>query len=177
MVGEDRLVLVKVTEHNQPQPQPIAEVRDSIVAAIKKDRGSQAALKAAQDGQAKLQAGTSFDDVAKQLGVSSEPARFVARTDTTLPAQVRALVFNSPKPDKPIYRAVALQTGGAAVVAVTGLRTDAPQVDKDKLADQVNQQREQVKQDAVRHGQADAEAYVEELRRTAEVRKNPKAFE
>jgi peptidyl-prolyl cis-trans isomerase D len=177
MVGEDRLVLVKVTEHNKPQPQPVAEVRDSIVAAIKKDRGSQAALKAAQDGQAKLQAGTSFDDVAKQLGVSSEPARFVARSDSTLPAQLRELVFNSPKPDKPVYRAVALQTGGAAVVAVTGLRTEAPQVDKDKLADQVNQQSMQAKQDAMRHGQADAEAYVEEMRRTADVRKNPKAFE
>ena len=29
----------------------------------------------------------------------------------------------------------------------------------------------------MRHGQAEAEAYVEEMRRTADVRKNPKAFE
>ena len=177
LVGEDRLVLVKVTEHNKPQPQPVAEVRDTIVAAIKKERGSEAALKAAQDGQAKLQAGTSFDDVAKQLGVSSEPARFVARSDSTLPAQLREFVFNSPKPNKPVYRAVALQTGGAAVVAITGLRTDTPGADKTKMADQLNQQNTQAKQDAARHGQADAEAYVEEMRRTADVRKNPKAFE
>jgi peptidyl-prolyl cis-trans isomerase D len=178
LVGEDRLVLVKVTEHSKPQPKPVAEVRDGIVAAIKKDRGSEAALKAAQEGQAKLQAGTSFDDVARQLGVSSEPARFVARADSTLPAQLRELVFNSPKPaDKPVYRAVALQTGGAAVVAVTALRTEAPQVDKDKVADQLRQQGAQAKQDANRHGQADAAAYVEEMRRTADVRKNPKAFE
>jgi peptidyl-prolyl cis-trans isomerase D len=171
-------VLVKVTEHSKPQPKPVAEVRDSIVAAIKKDRGSQAALKAAQDGQAKLQAGTSFDDVARQLAVSSEPARFVARSDSTLPAQLRELVFNSPKPtDKPVYRAVALQTGGAAVIAVTALRTDAPGADKDKAADQLRQQSAQAKQDAARHGQADAAAYVEEMRRTADVRKNPKAFE
>ena len=177
LVGEDRLVLVKVTEHNKPQPQPVAEVRDTIVAAIKKERGSEAALKAAQDGQAKLQAGASFDDVAKQLGVSSEPARFVARSDSTLPAQLREFVFNSPKPNKPVYRAVALQTGGAAVVAVTGLRTETPEADKTKMADQLNQQSTQAKQDAARHGQADAEAYVEEMRRTADVRKNPKAFE
>jgi peptidyl-prolyl cis-trans isomerase D len=178
LVGEDRLVLVKVTEHNKPQPHPVAEVRDSIVAAIKKERGSEAALKAAQDAQAKLQAGTSFDDVARQLGVSSEPARFVARSDSTLPAQLRELVFNAPKPaDKPVYRAVALQTGGAAVVALTGLRTETPGADKTKVADQLNQQSAQAKQDAARHGQADAEAYVEEMRRTADVRKNPKAFE
>src|SRR5882757_8697425 len=62
MVGEDRLVLVTVTDHKAPQPKPVAEVKDGIVAAIKKDRGSEAALKAAQDAQAKLAAGTSFDD-------------------------------------------------------------------------------------------------------------------
>jgi peptidyl-prolyl cis-trans isomerase D len=178
LVGEDRLVLVKVTEHNKPQPKPVAEVRDGIVAAIKKDRGSEAALKAAQEAQAKLQAGTSFDDVARQLGTSSEPARFVARTDPALPAQLRELVFNSPKPTgKPVYRAVALQTGGAAVVALTSLRTNTPDADKDKLADQLKQQSAQAKQDAARHGQADAAAYIDEMRRTADVRKNPKAFE
>jgi peptidyl-prolyl cis-trans isomerase D len=178
LVGEDRLVLVKVTEHSKPQPQPIADVRDGIVAAIKKERGSESALKAAQDSQAKLQAGTSFDDVAKQLGVSSEPARFVGRSDSTLPPQLRELVFNSPKPtDKPVYRAVALQTGGAAVVAVTALRTNMPEADKDKAVAQLRQQSVQAKQDAARHGQADAAAYVEEMRRTADVRKNPKAFE
>ena len=53
----------------------------------------------------------------------------------------------------------------------------APAPDKDKLADQLREQSAQAKQDAARHGQADAEAYIEEMRRTAEVRKNPKAFE
>jgi len=171
-------VLVKVTEHNKPQPTPVAEVRDGIVAAIKKERGSQAALKAAQEGQSKLQAGASFDDVVKQLGVSSEPAKFITRTDAAIPAQLRELVFDSPKPtDKPVYRAVALQSGGAAVVAVTRLRTETPEVDEAKLADRLRQQALQMKQDAQRHGQGDAAAYVEEVRRTADVRKNPKAFE
>jgi peptidyl-prolyl cis-trans isomerase D len=178
LVGEDRLVLVKVTDHKPPAPRPVADVRDSIVAAIKKDRGSEAALKAAQDGQAKLLAGTSFDDVAKQLGVSSEPARFIGRTDSTTPAELREFVFKAPKPtDKPVYKALALQTGGAALVAMTQLRTEAPVVDKNKQADEIKQQNMTAKQDAARHGQGDAAAYVEEMRRTADVRKNPKAFE
>jgi peptidyl-prolyl cis-trans isomerase D len=179
LVGEDRLVLVKVLEHHNPEPKPLAEVRDGIVAAIKKDRGSQAALKAAQEARDKLESGASFDDVAKQLGVTSEPAKFVGRTDSTLPAQLRALVFESPKPadNKPIYRAVALQTGGAAVVAVSKLRTELPEPGKDQLVEQAKQRTLQAKQDAARHGQADATAYVEEIRRTADVRKNPQAFE
>jgi len=178
LVGEDRLVLVKVTEHSKPQPTPLAEVRDGIVAAIKKERGSEAALKAAQDAQARLQAGTSFDEVAKQLGVSSEPAKFITRTDSTLPAQLRELVFDSPKPTgKALNRAIALQSGGAAVVAVTKVRPGPAETDKDKLAAWIQQQAQLARQDAARHGEADAAAYVEEVRRTADVRKNPKAFE
>ncbi len=178
LVGEDRLVLVKVTDRSKPQPTPLAEVKDGIVTIIKRERASAAALKAAQDAQAKLQAGTPFDEVVKQLGVSSEPARFVARTDGALPAQLRDLVFNSPKPNgKPYYRAVSLDTGGAALIALTGVRVEEPAADKDKAAEKVQQQVAQVKQEAARHGRADAAAYVEEVRRTADVRKNPKAFE
>jgi peptidyl-prolyl cis-trans isomerase D len=178
LVGEDRLVLVKVTQHNKPAPAPLAEVRDGIVANIKKERGAAAALRAAQDGQAKLQAGASFDEVVKQLGVSSEPGKFIARTDATTPVQLRDVVFNSPKPtDKPVYRAIAMPTGGAALLAVTKLRIEDPSADKDKGGEHLQQQAMQARQDAARHGQGDAAAYVEEIRRTAEVRKNPKAFE
>jgi peptidyl-prolyl cis-trans isomerase D len=173
ILGEDRLVLVKVLEHHKPEPKPLAEVRDGIVAAIKKERGSQAALKAAQEAEAKLDSGTPFDAVAKELGVPSDPARFVGRNDPKLPPQLRDLVFNSPKPgEKPVYRAVPLGTGGAALLAVTNLRTQTPEADKDKQTKAL-----QAKQDAEMHGQADAAAYVEEVRRTADVRKNPKAFE
>ena len=56
----------------------------------------------------------------------------------------------------------------------TQLRVDAPETDKP--AD-LPQRVMQAKQDAARHGQADVGAYIEEMRRTAEVRKNPKAFE
>jgi peptidyl-prolyl cis-trans isomerase D len=178
LAGEDRLVLVKVLEHDPPRPKPVAEVRDSIVAQIKKDRGSEAALQAAQQGQAKLESGASFDEVAKQLGVSSAPVRFIGRADSTVPAQLRELVFNSPKPTgKPVYRALALTTGGAALMAVTQIRTEMPEPDKAKQAEQIKQQTLMAKQDAARHGQVDAAAYVEEMRRTADVRKNPRAFE
>jgi peptidyl-prolyl cis-trans isomerase D len=179
MVGEDRLVLVKATDHKAPQAKPVAQVKDGIVAALKKEKGSEAALKAAQDAQAKLAAGTSFDEVAKQLGVTAEPAKFIGRTDSTVPAELRDFVFRAPKPagDKPVYKAVAMQTGGAAVVALTQLRTEVPTADAQKQADLIKQQAAASRQDAMRHGQGDAAAYVEQMRQAAVVRKNPKAFE
>lgn len=171
LLGDDRLVLIKVLDRKKPEPKPMAEVHDTIVAALKKQNSSDAALKGAESAQAKLESGTSFDDVAKELGVTAEPSRFVGRTDPAVPAQIRSLVFDVPKPadNKPVYRAVKLDTGGAAVVAVTGMRVDS------NANKQMEAARE--KQDAESQGMSEATAYLEEARRTADVRKNPKAFE
>ncbi|MBV8742413.1 MAG: peptidyl-prolyl cis-trans isomerase [Sinobacteraceae bacterium] len=178
LVGDDRLVLVKVVSRDKAQPQPLAEVRDSIVAAIRKERGSQAALQAAQQAQGKLAGGESFDSVAKGLGVTASPLRFIGRTDPSIPAALREAAFNSAKPEgKAVYKAMVLPTGGAAVLAITMVRTEPADVPKEQQASRVQQQVMQAKQDAMRHGQEDALIYAEEVRRDAKVRKNLKVFE
>jgi hypothetical protein len=79
-------------------------------------------------------------------------------------------VFAAPLPaGKPLYRALALGDGGVAVVAVTRVRTAAAH-DPRTLGDRALQEAERL-------GTDEAMAYVEEMRRTADVRKNPKAFE
>ena len=172
LLGDDRLVLVKVLDRKKPEPKPVAEVHDTIVAALKKQNGSEAALKAAESAKAKLEGGASFDEVAKELGITAEPARFIARTDPAVPAQIRTTVFALPKPsgDKPVYRALKLDTGGAAVVDLTKVKVDATNANKQLEATRV-------KQEVERQGTEDATAYLEDVRRTADVRKNPKAFE
>jgi hypothetical protein len=145
-------------------------VHDAIVAILKKEHGSDAALKAAQAAQTKLDGGASFDDVAKELGLTAEPARFVGRTDPAVPAAIRTLVFDVPRPtEKPVYRALKIDTG-AALVAVTKSRVDTSDANKQMQA-------ELVKRELDRQGTADAVAYLEDVRRKADVRKNPKAFE
>ena len=171
LVGEDRLVVVKVLDHLKPEPKPVAEVRDGIVVTLRKQRGTAAAFKAAEAARGKLDSGTSFDDVAKELGVAAEPAKFVGRNDAAVPAQIRTLVFGSPKPaGKPIYRALQLDDGGTAIVALTKLREQAD--DQSKQAD-VAAAREALS----RHGTSEVSAYIEEVRRTADVKKNLKALE
>jgi hypothetical protein len=70
-----------------------------------------------------------------------------------------------------------MQTGGAGIVALTQLRTEAPVADAEKQAEQIKQQAAASREEAMRHGQGDAAAYVEQMRQAAVVRKNPKAFE
>ena len=102
--------------------------------------------------------------------MSADPAHFVGRRDPSVPAQVREAVFAMPSPaGKPAFRALALNDGGAAVVAVTAVRT-APAHDPKAQADRAVQE-------AQNQGQNEVMAYVAEVRRTADVRKNPKAFE
>jgi peptidyl-prolyl cis-trans isomerase D len=171
LLGDNALVIVKVLEHRKPAPKPIASVRADIVAAITKDRENAAARQAAQAMRAKLEAGGSFDEAAAALGLKVDAAHFVGRNDPSVPVQVRTALFAAPKPaGKPVYLALPLSTGGAAVAAVTQVRTGAASQDSQAQA-------ERVQEAAGRAGLAEALDYVAELRRTASVRKNPKAFE
>jgi peptidyl-prolyl cis-trans isomerase D len=170
LLGDDRLVIFKVLQHRVSAPKPLAEVRDSIVAAISKDQGTQAALGAAQRAREQLLKGASFDEVAQELKVSADPAHFIGRNDPSVPAQVREAAFGLSKPaGKPESRALTLNDGGAALVVVSAVRT-APAQDVAAKASRSQQESERL-------GTAAALAYVDEVRRTASVRKNPKAFE
>jgi len=172
IAGEDRLIIVKVLDRKQPALKPLAEVHDSIVADLRKQAGTQAAMKAADEATAKLDAGASFDTVAKDLGVTAEPAKFVSRGEAAVPAQVLSSVFSAPKPvnGKPVYRAVKLTTGGAAIYALTNIRT--------KPGDQ-NVQAENAyrRQAAARLGEQAVMGYIDEMRRTATVKKNVAALD
>jgi peptidyl-prolyl cis-trans isomerase D len=170
LLGDDRLVIFKVLEHRAAAPKPLAEVRDSIVAASTKEQGTQAALSAAQRGRDELLKGSSFDAIAGELKVSADPAHFISRNDPSVPAQVREAAFALPRPaGKPEFTALTLNDGGAAVIAVSGVRTAAAH-DNEAQASRTQQESERL-------GTGAALAYVDEVRRTASVRKNPKAFE
>jgi peptidyl-prolyl cis-trans isomerase D len=171
LLGEDRIVIVKDLEHHKAAPQPVAEVHEVIIAAIMKERGSAAAVQAANEARDKLTGGADFDQVVHGLGVTADPAHFVGRTDPSIPAQIRETVFRAPKPEgKPIYRALQLSEGGAALVAVTSLRTHGAAVNAQADATAAEKSRTQ-------QGEGEVAAYLEEIRRTASVKKNPKAFE
>jgi peptidyl-prolyl cis-trans isomerase D len=170
LLGDDALALVKVLEHRKPELKPLNEVRATIVAAITKERARQATFAAAQTARAQLEGGAEFDAVARQLGVPADPAHFVSRKDPSTPAPIRDAVFAAAVPaGKPVYRALTLENGSAAVVAVTHVRT-AP-------AHEAQAQSDRAQAQARSEGMGAVMAYVDEVRRTATVRKNPKAFE
>lgn len=171
-IGEDRFVIVKVLEHRKAAPKPLAEVRDEVVAALRQQRAAEAARAAAESARARLEAGESLESVARALGVTAEPARFVGRGDPSVPAELIEAAFAARRPQagKPVWQAVMLdQDGGAALLAVTQARLE-PQTGNAQLRAQ------RTSEAAQRAGRADAVAYVLEMRRKAKVKINPAAF-
>jgi peptidyl-prolyl cis-trans isomerase D len=171
-LGEDRMVIVKVSDHHPSAPKPLAEVRAQVAAAVAKQQGTAAATAAAVAALKRVRTGETLESVAQAIGAKVEPARFVGRADPSLPAQIRGQVFDSPRPapGKPVSFSLTLESGGAAIVAVTAVRTDDPQ---ENLALRAKRLQDMT----MRGGENDAAAYVAELRRRAKVEKNPKAFE
>ena len=130
------------------------------------------AAQAAADGAIKqLDAGASFDAVVKGLGVTAAPAASYARSDPQLPVQVRQATFAAPRPDgRTVYSAVALDNGGAAVLAISAIKPGTaganPQNDEQLIDPYLRRDRE-----------GDMQAYVLELQRRASVKTNPAVFQ
>jgi hypothetical protein len=147
-------------------------VREGIIAELRREQGSAAALAAANAAMPRLAAGESFDKVAASLKAKPEPARFVARSAPDVPVELRDAAFAMPRPEagKPQVQAVKLDGGAVALVQVTGSRvrefSDNPQLQ------QLRTQRE-----LQRYSLREIDAYLTEVVGKAKVRKNPQAFQ
>ncbi|HEX6396803.1 MAG TPA: peptidyl-prolyl cis-trans isomerase, partial [Steroidobacteraceae bacterium] len=170
-LGEDRLVLVKVTAHHKAEVKPLDQVRADIVTLLKHDRGVAAAKAAAEELEKKLEGGEKLATAAGQLKLTAEPARFISRGDPSIPAALRTAVFEAPRPEgKPVARSASLDDGSTAVFVVTRTRVGDTQANP-QLALQQNLMLSQ------RAAAGDIAAYVNEAKRKAKIEKNPRVFE
>jgi len=167
-LGEDRLVVVKVLEHRKPVARPLAQVQEAIVATMKREQGLATAKAAAEAALKRLQAGENF--ATALAGRKVEGPRYIARTDPSVPSEIRARVFSLPRPAaKPLFEAVSIGEG-TAVVELLKVRVDPVPLTAEARQERMGQLVSQL-------GTADILAYIEEARRRASVTVNPKAFE
>jgi peptidyl-prolyl cis-trans isomerase D len=118
-------VVLRATDHTLPKQKPLDAVRAEVIAAWKKQRGTELAAQAAAAAVKRLAAGESWDSVAKSLGLTAQPPKFIARADQAVPVEIRRDAFDEPKPaGKPIYTSVPLTTGDAVVLALSAVREE-----------------------------------------------------
>jgi peptidyl-prolyl cis-trans isomerase D len=170
-LGDDRLVVVKVTAHHKATAKPLEVVRDDIVALLKQERGVAAAKAAAEAALVRVNGGEKLEPLAKSLNVSAEPARFVSRGDPSIPAALRTAIFEAPRPtDKPVIKSATLDDGSTAVYVVTRTRTAETAINPTL----VKQQNAQLQQ---RSAQGEVAAYINEAKRKSKIVKNLSVFE
>lgn len=171
-LGEDRITVFQVMSHAAATTKPLADVKDSITAAIRRERGAAAAQVAADAAAAKLKAGAKFDAVLADLKVKADPARFVARSVPDVPVQLRDAAFAGVRPtaDKPHVDVVKMDAGAVALLLVTGSRVQA-------LSDNPQLQQLRSQRELQRYSVRDLDAYVGDLVSAAKVSKNPQAFQ
>ena len=169
-VEKGRGVVLRATDHQVPQQKPLEAVRTDVVAAWKKRRGVELAAAAAADAAKRLNAGESWDAVAKSLGLTGQPPKFIARSDQDVPMEIRTTAFRAPKPaQKSIYENLSLANGDAAVLAFSAVRED-PNAAIVKDADIRRQFAAQI-------ASSEAQSYAVAARADAKVTLNPKAID
>ena len=119
-VEKGRGVVLRATDHKLPQQKPLEAVRTEVVAAWKKQRGTELAAAAAADAVKRLQAGESWEAWRRVLGSHRAAgeirlARPIRRCRWRFAA--RRSRRRSPH-GKPIYTSVSLANGDAAVRGV-----------------------------------------------------------
>lgn len=169
-LGDDRLVVFKVREHRKAEVKPLPEVRDEIIALLRQERGTAAAKAAAEAALKRLEGGEKIEEVARSLGVTAEPSRFVGRGDPSIPADLRTAVFEAPRPSgAPVTRMATLDDGSSALFVLTRTRV----ADASGNPAMTAQQNAQLLQ---RVAGGEVTAYIEEAKRHAKIVKNPKVF-
>lgn len=174
-LGEDRAVVLRVTNHKPAEPRPLAEVRAQIEARLKVQAARDAAAKKGAEVLAQLEQGKSWEEVAKALSIQPVGQRFIGRDDAIAPSAVVRAAFEVPRTtvskEKPFLAGVTTDDGNYAVYAVTAVRDPDPaqEPQKDKEA--------RTRQLQVQLGNAEFAAYLSEAERRADIDRNERVFE
>jgi peptidyl-prolyl cis-trans isomerase D len=174
-VGEDRALVLRVTDHKAAEPRPFETVSAQIREQLKTQRMREAAAAQGAFAMARLQKGEPWASVATALKLSAVGKRFMTRQDGVAPPAILQSAFIAPNTEiseaKPYFGGVTTADGNYAVYAVTAVRNADPS--KEAAAEKAARKRRAEMQ----HGQQEFSAYVDEAERTTKIVKNDKLFE
>jgi peptidyl-prolyl cis-trans isomerase D len=173
-IGEDRVVVLRVTDHKQPEQRPLDAVSGDIEASLRADSAHDAARGAADAAAKRVEAGTALREALSGLAGVVVQRTTLQRTESTLPAELVSAVFAAARPlgGRPVAGTVALSSGDAAVFVIDDARPGALPASAD--ASELGQR---LQQGARLSGATEMSAYLADLERTAKITRNDKAFE
>jgi peptidyl-prolyl cis-trans isomerase D len=145
-IGQDHSVLIRVLSHQPERPQPLEQVREKVIAAIRADRTEKAAEKEAQALVARLQAGETLAAVAASRKLPPpQPMPGVARGMPLPTEDVSEAIFaaKAPAEGKSTAGKATLDDGRVVLFTVDkvvpGSRAELPAAQLDMLRTQISQ--------------------------------------
>ena len=164
-LGPNHSVLIRVVEHEPERVQPLAQVSQRVIAAIRHDRAARAAVAAADRMLAEVRGGKSFAEAAatRQLAATDVPG--VSRGMPLPNAEASQAMFAAPAPKagKPTLGKVVAADGSIVVYEV---RKVTPGDTKEATAEQRAGLQQQLAQVG---GNDDVAALVKALRKRMQV--------
>jgi peptidyl-prolyl cis-trans isomerase D len=116
-LGENHIALLRLKEHRPAALKPLEEVRDAVVASVRRRNAMQAAEATAQELLASLQEGTAIAELAQSRGLELVQAAAAKRTSADIDATLRDQVFlmEAPQEGGRVTQVVQLSDGYAVV--------------------------------------------------------------
>ena len=174
-LGDDKVVVLRVTDHQQPRQRPFAEVQADVEAKLKAVGAQKAAAAAAETAVAKASGGAPLGAAAgSSAKVTASQAMTRAGAEGVAPEIVKAaFLLARPATGARSVGTTTLANGDTAVVVVSGVRSGDAALPVDQLqALRMQTAQQAAEQQAV----AEFSAYTSELRRTAKIEKNAETF-
>jgi peptidyl-prolyl cis-trans isomerase D len=174
-LGDERAVVVRVTNHKPAEPRPIAEVRAQIDEQLKRQAMRDAATKQGEEALARLQQGGSWANVMSELKLQPAGRRFVTRSDQVVPMAVIREAFQIPpaevSAEKPRVAGTLTDDGNYAVWSLSVVR--AP----DAAAEPAEQRNVRQQQTSRQIGNEEFATYLADAESKADIEKNLRVFE
>jgi len=173
-LGDDRVIVLRVTEHTESRQQTLAEVRAAVESEVRAEAARTAATAATDKALARLRGGAAWPEVVSGLGLTAAGQVTVERRSGEYPPELIKAVFAASAPGgaKPAPGKTTLANGDPVLFVVNARRPGSPPAPgaTDELA---------ARQRAAsgRTAASEVAAYMTQLERDARIKRNNKAFE
>ena len=177
-IGEDSVVVLRVTDHKPSTQLPLAQVQEQIATRLREDKARAAATEAATALAKRVNAGEPLATAAASVGSTQTASQSVSRQGPTaegaapmVPELLQA-IFKAPRPagaGKVSAGVATLASGDPAVFVVSSANPGTPAAFGGNLA-------EQAQNLATQNATIEFDVYLAELRRTAKIKLNDRVF-
>ena len=175
-IGEDRALVVRISDHKMPEQKPLDQVHAEILALLKDQVANKAAEQKSADIVKQLKEGSlQWSDAIKQASATASAKQSVGRTGSNIPAPVINAAFALPEGDitasRPAFATTMLENGDYAIIDVSAFKSGTAVENAAQGLAAIEAQQ------SAKLGRSEFATYVQELQRIAKININPNAFE